>query len=60
MFEMHFDNLNLPIALVDYLPKTKKKCKNSKKQVIQELSIKTNNIEPAFNMIQAYDSVMYQ
>ena len=60
MFEMHFNNLNLPIALVDYVPKTKKKCKNLKKQEIQEISIKTNNIQPAFSMIQAYDSVMCQ
>ena len=60
MFEMPFGNLNLHILLVDYLLKTKKNHKNLKKEEIQEISIKTNQINPAFNMIQAYDSVMCQ
>ena len=51
MPEMHLNNLDLLIALVDHLLKTRKEFKNLKKQEIQAIFAKTNMIRLVFNMI---------
>ena len=48
MAEIHL-SLDLFIVLVDYLEKTKKEYKRLKKQEIQNIFIKTNQINVAFN-----------
>ena len=50
MPEMHLNNLDLLIALVDHLLKTRKEFKNLKKQEIQAIFAKTNLIRHAFNL----------
>ena len=50
MPEMHLNNLDLLIALVDHLLKTRKEFKNLKKQDIQAIFAKTNLIRHAFNL----------
>ena len=47
---MHLNNLDLLIALVDHLLKTRKEFKNLKKQEIQAIFAKTNLIRHAFNL----------
>ena len=42
MPEIHSRQPGFTIVLVDHLPKTKKECKNLKKQEIQDIFIKTN------------------
>ena len=48
MAEIHL-SLDLFIVLVDYLEKTKKEYKRLKKQEIQNIFIKKNQINLAFN-----------
>ena len=50
MPEMHLNNLDLLIALVDHFLKTRKEFKNLKKQDIQAIFAKTNLIRHAFNL----------
>ena len=50
MLEMHVRNADLSIVLVDRLLRTTKAYKNSNKQEIHDMFIKTNEIKLAFNM----------
>ena len=49
--EMHLNNLDLLIALVDHLLKTRKEFKNLKKKEIQAIFTKINLLRLVFNMI---------
>ena len=51
MPELHLDNQDLLIVLVDHLLKIKKEFKNLKKQGIQAIFTKMNFIRLVFNMI---------
>ena len=45
-----YNSLDLHIALVDHIQKTKKESKNLKKQGIHDIFIKTNHIKLVFKM----------
>ena len=49
--EMYLKQPGLLIVLVDYLIKTKKESKSSKKLDIQDIFTEMNYIKPVFNMI---------